>query len=116
MLIAVSSDTPKKPLQTLTLRGRFLEYLSMNSLRESSSEAEWEELTDTTLGDLDKMAGLAEGGEGGEGEGGREEGGRRWEGRVEGGKEGGTEGGRGLSHQGPLPRYYQFSTMLSLPQ
>ncbi len=80
MLIAVSSDTPKKPLQILTLRGRFLEYLSMNSLRESSSEAEWEEPTDTTLGDLDKMAGLAEGGRGreeeeerGRGKGGRKE-------------------------------------------
>lgn len=54
VLMAVSSETPKKPLETLTFKGRLLEYLSIKSLRESSSTAEWVELTETTLGDLER--------------------------------------------------------------
>ena len=54
VLMAVSSETPKKPLETLTFSGRLFEYLSIKSLRESSSTTEWVELTETTLGDLER--------------------------------------------------------------
>ena len=74
VLMAVSSFTPKKPLHTFTFSGRFLEYLIINSLSESSSMAEWEELTERTLEDLERRW-LAGGGEG-----------RGREGRVGGGE------------------------------
>lgn len=54
MLMAVSSETPKKPLETLTFSGRPFEYLSIKSLRDSSSTEEWVELTEITLGDLER--------------------------------------------------------------
>lgn len=55
VLMAVSSETPKNPLVTLTLRGRFLEYFNIKSLSNNSSTVEWVELTEATLGDLDSI-------------------------------------------------------------
>ena len=53
--MAVSSEMPRKPLLTRTLRGRFLEYLISSSFSRSSSMVEWVELTEATLGDFVRM-------------------------------------------------------------